>query len=80
MLRSRWSMPALCMVMIKSVIASISGSNVVVRVNDLPKGASVTLTVLSSNAAGIMDIAVAARCYRNAQKTGDGITLPYWED
>lgn len=30
--------------------------------------------------AGIMDIAVAARCYRNAQKTGDGISLPYWED
>ena len=35
----------------------VSGSNVVVRVNDLPKGASVNLTVLSSNASGIMDIA-----------------------
>jgi ornithine cyclodeaminase len=29
--------------------------------------------------AGIMDIAVAARCYRNAQKAGKGITVPYWE-
>ena len=35
----------------------VSGSNVVVRVNDLPKGASVTLTVLSSSASGILDIA-----------------------
>jgi len=35
----------------------VSGTNVVVRVNDLPKGASVTLTVLSSNGSGIMDIA-----------------------
>ncbi len=30
--------------------------------------------------AGIMDIAVTARCYRNAIKTGKGIKLPYWED
>ena len=29
--------------------------------------------------AGIMDIAVAARCYRNALKTDKGIKLPYWE-
>lgn len=29
--------------------------------------------------AGIMDIAVAARCYRNAKAAGKGITLPYWE-
>ncbi|MBR2405885.1 MAG: ornithine cyclodeaminase family protein [Clostridia bacterium] len=29
--------------------------------------------------AGIMDIAVAARCYRNAKASGKGITLPYWE-
>ncbi len=29
--------------------------------------------------AGIMDIAVTARCYRNAIKTGKGIKLPYWE-
>lgn len=29
--------------------------------------------------AGIMDIAVTARCYRNALKTGKGITLPFWE-
>ena len=35
----------------------VSGSNVVVRVNDMPKGASVNLTVLSSSASGIMDIA-----------------------
>jgi len=35
----------------------VSGSNVVVRVNDLPRGASVILTVLSSSASGIMDIA-----------------------
>jgi len=35
----------------------VSGANVVVRVNDLPKGASVTLKVLSSNASGILDIA-----------------------
>lgn len=30
--------------------------------------------------AGIMDIAVTARCYRNAVKSGKGIKLPYWED
>ena len=30
--------------------------------------------------AGIMDIAVTARCYRNAIKAGKGIKLPYWED
>lgn len=29
--------------------------------------------------AGIMDIAVTTRCYKNAQKTGKGITLPFWE-
>ena len=29
--------------------------------------------------AGIMDIAVTARCYKNALKEGKGITLPYWE-
>lgn len=29
--------------------------------------------------AGIMDIAVAARCYRNAKAAGKGITVPYWE-
>lgn len=29
--------------------------------------------------AGILDIAVAARCYHNAKETGIGITLPYWE-
>ncbi len=29
--------------------------------------------------AGIMDIAVAARCYRNAKEAGKGITVPYWE-
>ena len=29
--------------------------------------------------AGIMDIAVTARCYRNALKTGKGVTLPFWE-
>lgn len=29
--------------------------------------------------AGIMDIAVAARCYRNAKAEGKGVTLPYWE-
>ena len=29
--------------------------------------------------AGIMDIAVAARCYRNAAKEGKGIKLPFWE-
>ena len=30
--------------------------------------------------AGILDIAVTAKCYEKAKKTGDGITLPYWED
>ncbi len=30
--------------------------------------------------AGIMDIAVASRCYRNAIKENKGIVLPYWED
>ncbi len=29
--------------------------------------------------AGILDIAVTARCYRNAVKTGKGIKLPFWE-
>ncbi len=29
--------------------------------------------------AGIMDIAVAARCYRTAIETGRGIKLPFWE-
>lgn len=29
--------------------------------------------------AGIMDIAVTARCYKNALSEGKGITLPYWE-
>ena len=29
--------------------------------------------------AGIMDIAVTARCYRNAKATGQGVCLPYWE-
>ncbi len=29
--------------------------------------------------AGILDIAVTARCYRNALKEGKGIKLPYWE-
>lgn len=29
--------------------------------------------------AGIMDIAVATRCFREAQKIGKGISLPYWE-
>jgi len=29
--------------------------------------------------AGIMDIAVTARCYKNAIKAGKGITLPFWE-
>ena len=29
--------------------------------------------------AGILDIAVTARCYYNAKETGLGITLPYWE-
>ena len=29
--------------------------------------------------AGIMDIAVAVRCYKNALKEGKGISVPYWE-
>lgn len=29
--------------------------------------------------AGIMDIAVTTRCYRNAKKENKGITLPFWE-
>ena len=29
--------------------------------------------------AGIMDIAVTARCYRNAVAQGKGISLPFWE-
>ena len=29
--------------------------------------------------AGILDIAVTARCYYDAKETGEGITLPYWE-
>ncbi len=29
--------------------------------------------------AGIMDIAVTARCYKNAVKKGKGIRLPFWE-
>ncbi|MBE7081438.1 MAG: ornithine cyclodeaminase family protein [Clostridiales bacterium] len=30
--------------------------------------------------AGILDIAVVARCYKNAKKNGKGIVLPFWED
>ena len=30
--------------------------------------------------AGIMDIAVAARCYKNAVEAGKGIKVPFWED
>lgn len=30
--------------------------------------------------AGILDIAVVARCYQNAKKNGKGIVLPFWED
>ena len=30
--------------------------------------------------AGILDIAVTANCYYKAKETGDGITLPYWEE
>ena len=30
--------------------------------------------------AGILDIAVVARCYQNAKKNGQGIVLPFWED
>lgn len=30
--------------------------------------------------AGIMDIAVTANCFYKAKKTGDGISLPYWEE
>ncbi len=29
--------------------------------------------------AGILDIAVTARCYRKALETGDGVRLPFWE-
>lgn len=29
--------------------------------------------------AGILDIAVAARCYKNAKKAGKGISVPFWE-
>ena len=29
--------------------------------------------------AGILDIAVATRCYKNAKKEGKGISLPFWE-
>lgn len=29
--------------------------------------------------AGILDIAITARCYRDAKAQGKGITLPYWE-
>ncbi len=29
--------------------------------------------------AGILDIAVAARCYNNAKKEGIGISVPFWE-
>ena len=30
--------------------------------------------------AGIMDIAVTARCYKNAIKEGKGVKLPFWEE
>ncbi len=30
--------------------------------------------------AGIMDIAVTARCYKNAKASGKGICLPFWEE
>ena len=30
--------------------------------------------------AGIMDIAVTARCYEQARQQGDGVCLPFWEE
>ena len=30
--------------------------------------------------AGILDIAVVSRCYKNALENGDGIVIPYWEE
>ncbi len=30
--------------------------------------------------AGVMDLAIAIRCYRKALETGEGIRLPFWED
>ncbi|NLV48974.1 MAG: ornithine cyclodeaminase family protein, partial [Clostridiaceae bacterium] len=29
--------------------------------------------------AGILDLAVAIRCYRKALEVGKGINIPYWE-
>ena len=30
--------------------------------------------------AGILDIAIAARCYMAAQKEGKGVSVPFWEE
>lgn len=30
--------------------------------------------------AGILDIAVVSRCYKNALENGDGIVIPFWEE
>lgn len=51
-------------------------------VNGSKKGRENDDEIIYFNAvgAGIMDIAVTARCYRNAQKEGKGIKLPFWEE
>ena len=35
--------------------------------------------MINAVGAGIMDIAVATRCYKNAQKQNKGTKLAFWE-
>lgn len=50
-------------------------------VNGSKKGRESDEEIIYFNAvgAGIMDIAVTTRCYRNAKKQSKGIALPFWE-
>lgn len=51
----------------------------IVRGTKSPRENDDEIIYFNAVGAGIMDIAVTARCYRNALKEGKGIKLPYWE-
>jgi len=52
----------------------------IVRGTKAPRENDDEIIYFNAVGAGIMDIAVTARCYRNALKNGKGIKLPYWEE
>ena len=51
----------------------------IVRGTKAPRENDDEIIYFNAVGAGIMDIAVTARCYRNAKATGQGVCLPYWE-